>query len=91
MYDPRNEMTLTEFAKVQEIPENDEIRVIRPLCDDNGETIKADTVYTGKAGAVPEEIGATLIDAVNSDFWKNQSGYWHIECPAVYASEQAAA
>lgn len=91
MYDPRNEMTLTEFAAVQGIPSGDEIRVVRPLCNDDGETIKAEPVYTGKAGAVTEEIGALMVDAVNSSYWRNQSGYWHIELVSVYASEQAAA
>lgn len=91
MYKARFELPLSAFIEAQEIPSGDEIRVIRPTCDDDGEILKAALVYTGKAGAVPEEIGEMTIDAINSDYHKNQSGYWHIECPAVYASEQAAA
>ncbi len=91
MYKTRFELPLKDFIEAQKIPSGDEIRVIRPTCDDDGEPIKADAVYTGKAGDVPPEIGATLIDAVNSDCWRNQSGYWHIETPPLYASEQAAA
>lgn len=81
------ELPLKDFITAQEIPSNDEIRVIRPICDDDGETLKAESVYSGKAGDVPAGIGETVINAVNSDFWRNQSGYWHIECPDVYASE----
>lgn len=91
MYKTRFELPLKDFIAAQEIPEADEIRVIRCVCDDDGEPIKADAVYTGKAGDVPPGIGEMTIDAVNSDFWRNQSGYWHIETPPLYASEQAAA
>lgn len=89
MYKTALELPLKAFMEAHGIPSGDEIRVIRPTCDDNGEIVKAETVYSGKAGDVPEEIGALLINAVNSDFWRNQSGYWHIECPDVYASEAA--
>lgn len=87
----RFEVPLKDFIAAHEIPDGDEIRVILPTCDDDGEIVKADTVYSGKAGDVPEEISELEIDAVNSDFWRNQSGYWHIECPSAYAAEIAAA
>lgn len=87
MYRTPFNLPLRDFIEAQGIPSGDEIHVIRPTCDDDGVQIKADVVYSGKAGSVPEEIGETAIDAINSDFNRNQSGYWHIETPPVYQSD----
>ena len=86
-FDTPLQMPLRDFIEAQEIPCGDEIRVLLPTCNDDGERIKVDVVYSGKAGDVTEEIGETIINAVNSDFWQNRLGYWHVECPDVYASE----
>lgn len=91
MYKTAFELPLRDFIEAQEIPSGDEIHVVRCVCDDDGEALSAETVYSGKAGDVSEEDGAMMIDAINSDFWKNQSGYWHIETVPVYASDVEAA
>lgn len=89
MYKTALEMPLRDFIAAHEIPDGDNIRVILPTCDDDGEILKAQVVYEGKAGDVSEDVGALMINAVNSDFWQNQSGYWHIERTSVYASDAA--
>ncbi len=91
MYSTRFELPLKDFIAAHEIPDGDRIRVVRCTCDDDGETLKSHVTYDGKAGDAPEEIGELEIDAVNSAFWKNQSGYWHIEQTPVYASDVIAA
>lgn len=88
MYKPL-EIPLADFLKAQEIPSGDEIHVIRPTCDDDGEIVKAETVYSGDAGSVNDETGTMKVNAVNSDFWKNQSGYWYIELLPMYVSGTA--
>lgn len=79
MYKTRFELPLRDFIEAQGIPSGDEIHVIRPTCNDDGEIVKADTVYSGKAGDVDGETGNMTVNAVNCDFWRNKGGYWYIE------------
>lgn len=86
MYKTPLELSLRDFIEAQETPANDEIHVIRPTCDDDGEIVKAETVYSGDAGSVNAETGAQTVNAVNCDYWRNQSGYWYIELLPMYVS-----
>lgn len=79
MYKTPLELSLRDFIEAQEIPANDEIHVIRPTCDGDGEIVKAETVYNGKAGEVNDETAKMTVNAVNCDFWRNKGGYWYIE------------
>lgn len=90
MYKTRFELPLKDFIEAQAIPSGDEIHVVRPTCDDDGEPLKSETVYSGKAGDA-DEYGDMAIDAINSDFQRNQSGYWYIEVTPVYQSDVEAA